>query len=226
MRKSIVFAGIVCIVCSILLSIAASSLKPLQDYNVSIDQKKNILKALGYIKDFSMLGKHVGDLYNKNIKEVIIDLNGNVLKDKNMADALANSKLLYLYETKDRSALAIPVEGMGLWSLLQGYLALESDGHSIKGITFYEQKETPGLGAEIAKDWFTKNFKGKSLINSQGQWTSVTVAKGKASDLSGVESSNKVDGIGGATMTSRGVTDLLHKGMEAYKPYLRRMRRN
>ena len=226
MYKSLVFASIVCLVCSILLAIAASSLKPFQDYNVSIDQKKNILKSLKYLDDFSMEGTLVEKLYQKNVIEVVIDRNGNIIAGKTIADAQVDDKLLYLYETKDRSAIVIPVEGMGLWSTLLGYLALENDGHTIKGITFYEQKETPGLGAEIATNWFTGNFNGKNLKNSQGEWVSVTVAKGKARDLAGIEDQNKVDGISGATMTSRGVTDLLYQGMEDYKNYLRSMRGN
>jgi len=59
------------------------------------------------------------------------------------------------------SAIAIPFSGSGLWAPIKGVIALEPDLITIMGIRFYQQEETPGLGGEIASDWFQKQFKGK-----------------------------------------------------------------
>lgn len=221
MRNPFVFASVVCVVCSVLLAIAASSLKPLQEYNVEIDRKKNVLKALAlYQEGTSMSSKEIEEVYANKVAEKVLDAKGNYMADKTMADVAADKSLLPVYQRIDNSSIALPVEGMGLWSLLQGYFALEKDGKTVAGLTFYEQKETPGLGAEISKSWFTDGFIGKSILNSKGELASVTVAKGKAADYSGGELQNVVDGISGSTITCRGVTDLLKVGLNKYEPYL------
>ena len=85
----------------------------------------------------------------------------------------------------------------------------------MKGITFYNHGETPGLGAEIEKDWFQNNFLGKKIKDLSGKLVSIEVVKGKSGD-----NIHAVDGISGATITSRGVTDLLKHDLEKYSVYL------
>jgi Na+-transporting NADH:ubiquinone oxidoreductase subunit C len=107
--------------------------------------------------------------------------------------------------------------------LLKGYFAVQKDGHTVAGITFYEQKETPGLGAEIDQKWFTDNYKGKNILNNKGELVSVKVAKGKVSEQPADVQQNMVDGISGATMTTRGVNDLLLAGLKSYRPYFEKI---
>ena len=137
-----------------------------------------------------------------------------------------NCKLsLYSKVSNDEvTAYAIPLEGKGLWSTLYGYLALEKDGSTIMGITFYAHKETPGLGAEISKPWFSDNFKGKKLLDQSGSLASVKVFKGKAKD-SGLPEDHVVDGISGATITADGVTDLIKHCAEVFDPFLSKIRK-
>ena len=121
------------------------------------------------------------------------------------------------------SGYAIPVIGRGLWSTLYGYLALEPDASTVKGIQFYSHKETPGLGAEIEKDWFTNNFIGKKIVNPNGELVSIEVLRGKVDELSN-EAYHQVDGISGATMTTKGVTQFLLEDLQKYEPFFKKIR--
>jgi len=223
-RNTFVFATIVCVVCSLLLAVAATRLRPRQEYNVEIDQKKNILAALGFIQgEARHTSANIESMYTEKVQELVLNKQGNIVEGKMIVDTENDPGLLPLYKNSETGAFAYPVEGMGLWSLLQGYFALERNGKTVAGITFYEQKETAGLGAEIVKPWFINNFKGKRIVNNQGQLVSVAVAKGKASDVTNRELANVVDGISGATMTCRGVTALLLNGVNDYKPFLEKV---
>ena len=123
------------------------------------------------------------------------------------------------------SVYAIPVHGKGLWSTLYGYLALESDLDTIKGMTFYKQGETAGLGAEIAQPWFQENFVGKKIFDGE-VLRSIEVVKGKVEQLIADPDDQvyAVDGISGASITGRGVADLLKEKLSIYEPYIKRVR--
>lgn len=118
---------------------------------------------------------------------------------------------------------AIPIVGKGLWSTLYGYLAFEKDFNTVKGLSFYDHKETPGLGARIEEDWFQNNFKGKTIFNTEGQLVSISVKKGVVDPTVDFEKSHMVDGISGATITSAGVTELLEKDLNLYASYFKKM---
>ncbi len=115
---------------------------------------------------------------------------------------------------------AIPISGKGLWSTLYGYFAIEPDGVTAKGITFYAHKETPGLGGEVEKPWFQNNFVGKRFIDEDGNLVGIKVIKGKADPGSLYE----VDGISGATITSKGLESFLVDDLEKYEPFFRKIR--
>jgi len=100
-------------------------------------------------------------------------------------------------------AIAIPIYGKGLWSTLYGFIALEADGRTVKGITFYEHAETPGLGGEVENESWKAKWHGKIAINEQGV-PDIDVVKGTASG------DTQVDGLSGATITSVGVENLVN----------------
>jgi Na+-transporting NADH:ubiquinone oxidoreductase subunit C len=127
-------------------------------------------------------------------------------------------------ENGNLKALAIPLKGKGLWSTLYGYLALQNDAATVSGITFYKHGETPGLGAEISKKWFQKNFLDKKILDEDGNLYGVVVAKAKAVN-SGHPLKHSVDGISGATITANGVTRLIKHCTKMYDPYLSRFRK-
>jgi len=239
-RKSnmytITFAALICVICSLLISLAATSLKSLQDRNVAIDIQKNILRAVGLPQDptTQLTSKMVGDLYQSNIKAIVVSPNGKVIEGKTPQDLISErNKIdlgLYLRVNPDQPeevlAYAFPIQGMGLWSTLYGYLALKPDLNTVAGITFYKHGETPGLGAEIETDWFTANFVGKKILDTEGNMVSITVIKGSVSTRvrDPEKATHAVDGISGATVTSNGVTNLLKKALNAYEPYFKTIR--
>ncbi|MCB0278374.1 MAG: NADH:ubiquinone reductase (Na(+)-transporting) subunit C [Calditrichaeota bacterium] len=116
----------------------------------------------------------------------------------------------------------IPLVGKGLWSTLYGLVSFEPDMNTVKGLAFYKQQETPGLGAEIERDWFKANFVGKTIFNENGDLASITVKKGDVDESVPNEKAHMVDGISGATITSSGVTKLLKKDLSLYEPYFKK----
>jgi len=221
------FVVIMTIVSSFLLSLASTQLKSYQVYNIDVDKKRNVLKCIGLDVE-SLSPENILLEYAERIDEFIIDSNGNNIEsfdfsNLRMTENKLNGESLFLYEensylpvyqSTNPEAIIIPISGKGLWSTLFGYFALDSDFNTVKGITFYKHKETPGLGGEVDKAWFQNNFIGKKIKDINGNLVSVNVAKGKAGD-----DIHSVDGISGATITSRGVSDFLLRDLKRYLPY-------
>ncbi|MEQ8853437.1 Na(+)-translocating NADH-quinone reductase subunit C [Gimesia sp.] len=118
----------------------------------------------------------------------------------------------------------LPVRGKGLWSTMWGFLALQTDLTTVQGLTFYEQGETPGLGGEVDNPKWKAQWKGKEVYNNDFQ-PDIEVIKGSVNPDS-PNAEHEVDGLSGATITSRGVTHLLDfwLGDLGFKPYLERVR--
>lgn len=124
----------------------------------------------------------------------------------------------------------IPVNGFGLWDAIYGYLAISTDGNTIIGTTWYDQKETPGLGANIADAPWQNLFPGKMIFQPSPDGKTdfktaplgITVVKGKVSEVLGESPKAKsaVDGMAGATLTGNGVTDAYKNVLNAYRPFL------
>lgn len=230
---TIIFVTCMAIFASLLLSLTYTTLKPLQDVNIEVDMKRNILKSIG--KDTgSMNSDQVVKMYDDVITEIVLTMSGNVdttisisdlviLEDKSTGEVkyfYESARYLPAYESTDlSSAFIIPISGKGLWSTLYGYFAIsKNDFSTSKGITFYKHGETPGLGAEVEQDWFQDQFKessNKQIFNSLGELKSISVVKKAKSS-----SRDEVDGISGATITSKGVSDFLYRDLNNYKSYL------
>ena len=238
------YAAIVCFICSFMLSLFAVGLQPAQQKAAKLDLYRNILSVFELKKKdgSEMIDSEVESTFQESIREIVIDRNGKVFEGQSFSDVPQDQRCELLYTKFPNnaddcklsvyskvtdgkvSAYAIPLEGKGLWSTLYGYLALENDGSTIMGITFYKHAETPGLGAEISKKWFSDNFKGKKLLDKSGSLASVKVYKGKAKD-SGLPKDHVVDGISGATITADGVTDLLKHCATVFDPFLSKIRK-
>lgn len=221
---TLIFTSCVTIVLGIIIAITADNLRERQEINEELDIKKNILYALGYKQniDNPWTNKIVESLYNNSINEVYIDRKGTVYKKQE--DIEKNP--LKIYQRMDNGLItgyAIPIEGKGLWGTMYGYFAIEPDAVTVKGITFYRHKETPGLGGEVDKEWFKNNFIGKRLVDNDGKLVSIEVIKGFVSEKD-PEAYRKVDGISGATITGKGVTNFLKKDLDKYEPYFKKIR--
>ena len=231
MKNKYVFILTLTFVCSMLLSLFSEGLKSKTSDNKVFDKKKNVLQAIG-IDTIIMSNNEILDSFNANINEITLDLQGNEFFNikHNELEIIENNQtgeVKYFYNHKEylpiyishtMNALILPVSGKGLWSSLYGYFALDLENYStVKGITFYEHGETPGLGAEITKDWFKSSFIGKEIF-FDNQLISINVSNAGKADKKNI---HEVDGISGATITGRGVETLLRRDLLRYEPYLR-----
>ncbi|MCK5579736.1 MAG: NADH:ubiquinone reductase (Na(+)-transporting) subunit C [Candidatus Omnitrophica bacterium] len=231
-RYTFMFALIVCVVCSFSLAAVSEGLREKKELNEVLDIKKNILKAVALKDPVDPKAKpqEVLKIYTDKIEEIVIDTKGQIVKGKKPEDIKEGRDLMPLYIYKEDGnvlAYCFPIEGKGLWSTLYGYFALEPDATTVRGMTFYKHGETPGLGAEIEKEWFLKNFKGKQIWDlSKGTLTPVVIVKGKVADTVPEEQRfYHVDGISGATMTCKGVNAILKHWINKYEAYFSRIRK-
>jgi Na+-transporting NADH:ubiquinone oxidoreductase subunit C len=214
------------IVCGGLLAFASQALKPRQDANIELERKANILSTVMTLEEDADITK----LYVSRIRELVIDYNGNLV-DKKAADVSVGveykkrpeERLLPVYEfisTTDSSKVenaVIPVFGFGLWNNIAGYVALESDFNTIKGVSYSHVGETPGLGARISTAEIQDRYKGKQIFKSTSL-VSVVMQKGEGMDYS--QDPHKVDGMSGATLTAKGVNNMLKEYFGCYQKYL------
>ena len=191
----IIFAIGLTIVIGGLLSTASVVLKPLQDKQVELDTKKKILSAVMDISSIENPDEILG-LYKERISSYVVDFEGNVVeKDAKGNDVVAekvnvakNSKLdeaerLYpvfqAINGDQVEAFIFPMYGQGLWDWISGFIALEGDLNTIKGITFDHKTETPGLGARISDDEIQERYIGKKIYDPSGTLQSVDMVKGE-----------------------------------------------
>ena len=243
---SILFAACVCLVCAIVVSSSAVSLRDRQDANAFLDMQKNVLVAAGLAEDGEKLTTdEIRERFGP-IRSVVVDLQtGEELPDvdpatfdqrrstsdpetsrpapSNLAgvERLPDRALVYKLETGDELSLVIlPITGKGLWSTLYGFIALDADLNTIEGITFYEHKETPGLGGEVDNPRWKALWKGRHAFGEGGDEPQIEVIRGQAGPPA--EDPNRVDGLSGATITSRGVSHLVRfwLGDDGFGPYL------
>ena len=223
---TIIFTSVVTIILGGFISVAAGTLKEIQDLNVENDSKKNILSSLGYkpISEESWSSNDITKIFEDNIDAYVLNTEGNRMDiDPSIINTETDKENFPIYVDKKNGIVngyAIPISGKGLWSTLYGYFAVEPDGITAKGITFYAHKETPGLGGEVDKPWFQNNFIGKRFVDEEGNLVGVKVIKGKANP----ESPYEVDGISGATITSKGLESFLINDLEKYEPFFRKVR--
>ena len=121
--------------------------------------------------------------------------------------------------------IILPVHGKGLWSTLYGFLALDAkDLSTIRALVFYEHAETPGLGGEVDNPNWRAQWNGKGAFDEKGS-IRIEVIKGKV-DPGRTEAKYQVDGISGASITTRGVKNMLRYwlGEDGFGPYLARLK--
>lgn len=222
-RHMFVFAIVICITCSLLLTIAATALKDIQQENIRLDKQKHILRAMGLIPLESKSSKaEVKEIYTSNVKDMFVTPHGELTSN----NTNKNNSPIYVYQNENGiQSYALPTAGYGLWSWLYGYIAIKGDGETIAGYSIYQHAETPGLGAEAEKPWFLNQFKGKRIVDNSGMFVSVGVIKGKVSEkIQQQKQDNYVDGISGATITSAGISKSLKENLSAYEPFSQKLR--
>jgi len=186
------YAAMLSTACAMVLTFAASFTAPYKEANAKAEERKNILLALNITIPDKASSEQLVEIYDKNVKE---QKRGDITT--------------YIYTPSGNDgAIAIRFVGPGLWGPIKGFLALDPKITKIRGITFYEQEETPGLGGEIVKSTFRDKFVGLTIRDETGK-PGIIIKNG------GEAAVNKVDGISGATMTCDKVQQMLNEAIKS-----------
>jgi Na+-transporting NADH:ubiquinone oxidoreductase subunit C len=244
--KTIFVAVALCLFCSMVVAMAAVSLRPVQEANQERDKRINILQVAGLYEE----GIDVNQAFTEAFTPRVVDLETGeytdavdvevyderaAMQDLTLSVALTddpagigrkpNYMTAYLLENEDGSLdkVILPVHGYGLWSTLWGFIAIEENGNDIYGLQFYEHSETPGLGAEVDNPRWRAQWNGKKLRDDEGDLR-ITVAKSVPSAPDARQF--HIDALAGATLTSRGVDNLVRywMGEDGFGPYLAKLR--
>ena len=242
------FAALVCLVCAVMVSGSAVALRDLQKANAERERQRNVLLAAGLaVPDEDLSESAMAERFAA-VRAVVVDLEtGAEIPDvdpasvdplveagitdssrpvpKNLARIrrVERRSVVYLVEQGGQlEAVVLPIRGQGLWSVLYGYLALEADLDTVRGLTFYEHKETPGLGGEVDNPNWKALWPGRRVFGVSSEPV-IEVARAAAGPVD--EDPHRVDGLSGATMTSRGVTNLLRFWLDenGFGPFLERL---
>jgi len=244
------FAALVCVVCALPIAGAAVALRPKQELNARLDRLGKVLMVAGLMESGETLTPtELEARFDAAVVARAIDLRTGELVDsidtkaydqrrasrdplvsarapENAARVLRVPNVALVYEVMAADtlqAVIVPIQGYGLWSTMYGYLALAPDTRTVSGITFYEHGETAGLGGEIENPRWQAKWVGRQAFNEQGE-VALEVIKGAAGPVA--DDPFRVDGLSGATITSRGVTATLDfwLGPNGFGPYLDRLR--
>ncbi len=218
------FSIIMVVVVGAVLASLSLGLKPLQDENRKVKKQMDILSAIGIESDRS----NASDKYEKFITgSYVISSSGDILEGEDAFFVDVQKQIrdktikpedrhfpIFEAETEAGKKYVLPVVGKGLWGPIWGYVALGSDMETIVGVSFDHKGETPGLGAEINQSFFQDRYK-DARISIDGRFTPVTVVK----DGTGSSDPQKVDGITGGTITSKGVEEMMNRTLRVYQAY-------
>ena len=237
------FVFIVTLVLGTMLSFTKDSVKVLQDQNLKADVQKTILRSLNFEESLLLTNESIEQTFKNFIDAKCVNVEGEIVEcNIEEVDIEKNVDTLPIYIRRNNDevqGIALPIAGKGLWSTIFGYIALNPDTDSVLGIQFYKHGETPGLGGEVEKKWFTDNFINhpmkksdgeiefipKKIRDENGNIVSITVIKGGVDYSESNKSAiHQVDGISGATVTADGVTDFLLEDLLRYEKTLDKIR--
>ena len=230
---------IACIACAVIVSVTAVSVRPEQNLNIENEKKLKILAAAGIVtdeveKEFSKIETLYVDFASNQLVQVennydhikasvSIEASSIVPKDQDIAILKRRENIAPIYvwysEEEQIQKVVLPIRGYGLWGTLYGYISLDADLNTVKGIEYYDHKETPGLGGEVDNPDWKSDWNGKKIYDPSGE-VILYVTKGPSSE------DYEIDGISGATLTSNGVTNMIRYwlGENGYGPVLQKLR--
>lgn len=250
-RQVLGVAIAVCLVCSVIVSSASVSLRGLQAENQLLDKRRNILTAAGLLAKnasrqsvqhaFRNIETRLVDLdagrfvpRQSEIAEQLFDYDVRIVsRDKRFSEVLEAStdiaglkrreqyaQIYLVREQNNLKSIVIPVRGYGLWSTLYGFVALKPDFTTVIGMGFYQHGETPGLGGEVDNPRWKRLWNGKQIYKVADDAKQVALLVGKKS--SSVANIHHIDALSGATITTRGVHNMMHYwfGRNGFGPFL------
>ena len=223
---TLAYSTVIVVIVAFLLAFVFKALKPMQDVNVALDKKKQLLYALNVRNvDNAAAAEKYKQLI---VADEIMDVNGKLINKGepggekagftlNSADYKAGKLALFVCKVNGQTKYIIPVYGMGLWGPINGFIALNDDKNTVYGAYFNHEGETAGLGAEIKDNikW-QKLFQGKKLFGNDNSKIALSVVKKVE------EPATQVDAVTGATLTSNGVSDMLAECLSKYLIFFNR----
>lgn len=239
---------LLCLVCSVVVAGSAVGLKSKQQEQRLLDKQRNILDVAGLLQR-GMTGEQVQAAFTKRIEPRLLNLDTGefvpgdatafdlsaalrsdaksrvLTAEQDLAGIRRRSNYAEIYLVRDEagavSKIVLPVYGTGLWSMMYAFVALDADGNTVRGLSFYEHGETPGLGGEIQNPSWRAQWIGKQLFDDNGN-PAIRIVKGGArqGDIHGV------DGLSGATLTANGVQNTFNfwLGEHGFGPFLQKVR--
>ncbi|MDR2126192.1 MAG: NADH:ubiquinone reductase (Na(+)-transporting) subunit C [Prevotellaceae bacterium] len=229
---TVIYSVIMVVVVAVLLTVASTALKPAQKLNQEIEKKENILKTVGKTADIANVknkAEYIKNEYGKYIRAAATDINGNFLDvsdsivftlelKRELAKPEAERQLpVFICKDGEQLRYIFQLHGRGLWGSIWGYIAFESDMHTIAGVVFDHEGETPGLGAEITTEIFQKQFENKKIDEDNSLPIIIQKPGGELN-------SHTVDGISGGTITSKGVQQMLADNLKLYKGFITKIK--
>ena len=220
-----------------ILSFTSQVLAPAQKKSIELDTKQSILSAVMTLEK----GDDALAIYSERINSMVVDIEGNLV-DKNRkgnpiiaeeVNILKNYKMerstreypVFEYMSKTNpdevEAYILPLYGAGLWNAIYGYVALEKDLNTIKGVSFGHVQETPGLGARIDSKEIQVRYQGKTIFDEKGNLVSVVMLKGEKKDPS-LFGTHEVDGMSGSTLTAKGLNAMVKDYLGCYESFIKK----
>jgi Na+-transporting NADH:ubiquinone oxidoreductase subunit C len=249
-RYVFLFATAVCVACALVVSVAAVSLQPAQKANARLYMEKNVLLAAGLVKPADKMdAKGVERFFQKDVKVRLVDLATGELLPEDRRDARSYDQraarndpgssraappnnagigrlpslavAYFVMKDGEVDQVVISLEGLAMWGTVYGFMAIDKDGKTIRGLTYYDQKETPGLGGEIGNPQWQALWVGRHAYDSVGL-PAIAVIKGPAGPPE--KDAFRVDGMSGATITSNAITRLTRFWLsdDGYGKFLKR----
>lgn len=221
--KTFLVAFLLCVVCSVLVCLAAIVRIDKEAYNKQLEIRKTVLAAGGFQQQIDE-GGNIDELFTTNMELKLVDLASGTyttavdsatydqkeaVSDPALSEAIpadldvagigTRAKYAAIYVAQNGDVI-LPIRGAGMWGPMLGYVAVANDGNTVKGLTFYQHAETPGLGAEIDNPRWKAQWPGKKLMNNSGALAIKVVKNGKY-DPKAADAANTIDGLAGATVT-------------------------
>lgn len=232
------FAALMTVVLGGLLALAATALKPAQQEAVKLDTRSKILSAVMDLEE----GADVNAIWEERIDSKIVNIDGDVVERNEKGEAITAERIdvgreykkpaeerlfpVFMYKPSADAEVEnyiLPVYGNGLWDRIWGFVALEKDLVTVKGIRFDHKGETPGLGARITDAEVQDRYINKKIYNDIGELVAIEMVKGEAGDPS-IYNDYQVDGLSGATMTAIGVNNMLKNYLSYYESYFKTLK--
>ncbi|PID57219.1 hypothetical protein CSB45_08295 [candidate division KSB3 bacterium] len=234
--KTVRFMVVVSVVFIAILATVNEATRARIEKNFELEQAKSMLYAFDIFPqgvtdeqlspsavtaDIPWTNEDVLHAISTQLKPVTIQIPESIRTDL-AGTFLEGRSSLEVYEAVDSEgkvvAYGVPLYGKGLWGSIEAFGVISADLRKMNGIDFTKQSETPGLGARIMQEEYKHFFRNLDLSGFYRQdavQTPIVMVKQK--DQSNIEqSTNSIQAVTGATLTSQGVLKMVNDNLAIY----------